>query len=108
MAVKLQIREDNTEKALREFFGATEGALRAIGMQAASHAAVGSPVDTGRLRNSMTYELGDRCVFVGTNVYYAIYQELGTSRIRGKHMIRNAATNHTAEYKQILERFLKR
>lgn len=43
------------------------------------------PVDTGRLRASITHEVETRGTEevvgrIGTNVEYAVYQELGTSR----------------------------
>lgn len=37
-----------------------------------------APVDTGRLRASITHEAEEDGVIIGTNVHYAIYQELGT------------------------------
>lgn len=59
----------------------------------------GTPVDTGRLRNSMAYATSEdnKTVYVGTNVEYAIYVEEGSSRADygfgkgvGAHMLRNA------------------
>lgn len=41
-----------------------------------------SPVDTGRLRSSITYQVGGREAKIGTNVFYAPFQEFGTSRGR--------------------------
>jgi phage gpG-like protein len=53
---------------------------RALRVQNAARARC--PVDTGRLRNSITHELGrdTRGLFVrvGTNVEYALYVEMGT------------------------------
>ena len=53
-----------------------------------------TPVDTGRLRSSMTHELrrrGDDYVGrVGTNVEYAIYVEMGTRFMAARAMLRNA------------------
>ncbi len=51
----------------------------------ASTARTLAPVDTGRLRSSITTEMsrdfrGVVC-YVGSNTEYAIYQELGTSRM---------------------------
>lgn len=44
-----------------------------------------APIDTGRLRNSLThrvYSTGYAAVAeVGTDVEYAVYQEFGTSRV---------------------------
>jgi len=51
------------------------------------------PVDTGRLRSTITYEVDAqrRTGRYGTNVEYAWYQEEGTSTgIVGKHYLRGA------------------
>lgn len=52
------------------------------------------PVDTGRLRSSISHEMtadGKGLVgFVGTNVEYAIFQELGTRFQRGTPFLRPA------------------
>lgn len=45
------------------------------------------PVDTGRLRNSVTHLLKGYDCFIGTNVEYAPYVEEGTSRMKGKHFL---------------------
>lgn len=110
--IHFQIRKDNTEEFLRLLDSRIETALTAIGIQASKYAANKSPVDTGRLRDSMTSELDfesstRKAVKVGSAVEYAIYQELGTHRFAGHHMIRDAAVNHLDEYKRMLIRFLK-
>lgn len=52
------------------------------------------PVDTGRLRASITHSLerdGKGLVaFVGSNVHYAIFQELGTRFVRAQPYLRPA------------------
>lgn len=52
------------------------------------------PVDTGRLRSSITHELAKDAQgivgTVGTNVEYAAYVELGTSRMSAKPYLRPA------------------
>lgn len=52
------------------------------------------PVDTGRLRSSITHEIqkdGRGLVgVVGTNVSYAAYVEFGTSRMRAQPYLRPA------------------
>lgn len=51
-----------------------------------------SPVDTGRLRASIHIEpLGPLEYQICTNVYYAIYQEFGTSRMKAHPYMRPAA-----------------
>lgn len=83
--------------------------LEAIGEDAADTAAQFAPVDTGRLKNSITSAVvpSEMAAYIGTNVEYAIYQELGTSRgIAGKHFIQFGATAHTSEYENILKTIL--
>lgn len=57
-------------------------ALQIIGGVGERSAKEYAPVDTGTLRRSITHELGKRgveqYVRIGTNVFYAIFQELGT------------------------------
>lgn len=50
-----------------------EKALIAIGMTAETYAKTDCPVDTGRLRNSITHavEAGEKAVYIGSNVEYA-------------------------------------
>jgi hypothetical protein len=84
--------------------------LEAIGQDAASTAANQAPVDTGRLKNSISHAVveDEKAVYIGTNVEYAVYQELGTSRgIPGKHFLQFGATAHADEYKSLLENILK-
>lgn len=83
-------------------------ALEIIGGRAESHAKAACPVDTGRLRNSITHQQESENVeVVGTNVSYGPYVELGTSKMAAQPFLRPAAEGHTAEYKGILESVMK-
>lgn len=88
-----------------------EQALIAIGLTAETYAKDGCPVDTGRLRNSITHENDSRSVVIGTNVEYGKYVELGTSRMKaangGTGFLRPAADGHSEEYRQIVEDAMK-
>ena len=57
-------------------------ALEVCGIKAEEYAKDLCPVDTGNLRNSITHaehaEAGGGEMFVGTDVNYAVYQEMGT------------------------------
>lgn len=88
---------------------ALQNGLDAIGMTAETHAKKDAPVDTGRLRNSITYavDTGEKAVYIGTNVEYAPYVELGTSRQKAQPFLRPAATEHSEQYKRIMEAALK-
>ena len=78
-------------------------ALTAIGSTAETYAKKATPVDTGRLRNSISHTVNGEAAYIGTNVEYAPYVELGTSRAKAHHMLQKAATEHSAEYKRLAE-----
>ena len=88
-------------------------ALEIIGGKAETYAKKICPVDTGRLRNSITHQQYDENTeVVGTNVEYAPFVELGhhTSGgtfVAGKPFLKPAAEGHTAEYKNIIETVMK-
>lgn len=86
-----------------------EAALTAIGMVAETHAKEYCPVDTGRLRNSISHDtdLAANAAIIGSNVEYAAYVELGTSRQKAQPYLRPAAENHTSEYREIVKSALK-
>lgn len=113
--------------------------LEAIGEDAASTSAnvltMTGTVDTGRLKNSITCAVNEpeQCVYIGTDVEYAIYHEFGTGiyaeggggrqtpwafqdkdgvwhwthGVPAKHFIQFGCTAHQAQYKQMLESALK-
>lgn len=78
-------------------------ALEAIGLTAEGYAKAECPVDTGRLRNSISHAIDDNAAYIGTNVEYAPYIELGTSRMKSRPYLRPAATEHSDEYKEIVK-----
>lgn len=79
-----------------------------IGFQVENYARNNAPVDTGNLRNSITHQVLDNedAVIIGSNVFYAPYQELGTSRMSaangGRGYLRPAINDHLEEYKDII------
>ena len=98
---------DNTGEALAALKRAKRRGLEAIGLTAEGYAKRETPVDTGRLRNSISHATDDEAAYIGTNVEYAPYVELGARGRQGVHMLQRAATEHTDEYKQIMEDALK-
>lgn len=109
MAIDVKIT-DNSDKFLDALSEQLEQALTAIGLTAESYAKADCPVDTGRLRNSITHavESGEKAVYIGTNVEYAAFVELGTSRMKARPYLRPAAANHTEEYKGLVKQALSR
>jgi len=113
---------------LREFEADKEAALEAIGITAEGFSKKLTPVDTGTLRNSISHAVHKDDVYIGTNQPYAVFVEYGTGIYasdgngrkspwgyydrdgkyhvtRGQkphHMLKKAATEHTEEYKRIL------
>ena len=102
-------------------------ALTECGMVAEGYAKMLCPVDTGALRNSITYKVtGDECI-IGTNMHYAPYIELGTginysggrrtswtykdsqgnwhltNGMKAQPFIKPAVEDHTSEYRSIIE-----
>ena len=120
--------KSNRKEVLRGSEEAVERGLAAIGMRAVTYThrpkeRGGTPVDTGRLRNSIAWAtasqggggtdapLGggadDRTVIIGTNVEYGEIVEEGTSNRKPAHMLRNALTDGSGEYARIMEASLK-
>ena len=106
---------------------AVDRALEKMGGKAETEAKKECPVDTGRLKGSITHVRSTaekNTMIVGTNVEYAPYVELGhhqepgryvpaigkrlvASFVEGKPFIRMAIENHVQEYKEIAEKELK-
>lgn len=96
-------------------------ALEKMGGKAETYAKKLCPVDTGRLRASITHKYaGEGTELVGTNVEYAPFVELGhdqevgryvpaigkrlvASHVEGKPYLRPAVENHKDEYRKIAE-----
>lgn len=121
---------DNSPEILRSMKEQMALALEAIGGEMERHAKENSPVDTGRLRNSITFatstaqgsantsggadaktsdyaqhgSVEENTVVVGTNVEYAPEQEYYGKKA---HFLKNAATGHSEDYKKIVEAALK-
>lgn len=132
---------DNSAAVLANMQAGVERALEIIGGNAETYAKALCPVDTGLLRNSITHvaggatvqknysadhgeqrgsisgqapkdEEGQYTVYVGTNVEYAPFVELGHRTKSGgmskiKAFIRPAMENHTDEYNRIFRNEVK-
>ena len=124
------------KEVLSEFDRKLILALSQLGMLAEGYAKKDCPVDTGRLRNSITYATAttrssgndsagaqataedtklmskpeEDAVYIGTNVVYAAKQEYGDSfhhTVGKAHFLRDAATTHGDEYKKEVEKIMK-
>ncbi len=133
---------DNTNKILELFKSAKTRGLEAIGLAAEGNAkrwlTYQEAVDTGRLRNSITYALAGKeahiktykakkggkgretyhydgvaegekgsAVYIGTNVEYAPYVELGTVNMDPRPFLRPAAEEHAEQYERLMRKSLE-
>lgn len=143
----LESHVDEVKTALDD---AIPRALEMIGLVAERYAKMGTPVDTGLLRNSITHAVGgrpfstksyhassgsardksgkrksagsrgagsvkmgfyggspgaegDNTVYIGTNVEYAPYVELGSRKQRPRPYLKPAMLDHIREYERILK-----
>ena len=106
----LQVVEDNTDIFLRELPIAIARALEEIGLVAEGYAKRLCPVDTGRLRNSITHSIdtSSMSAIIGTNVEYGPYVELGKNAANeGRGFLRPAASDHSKEYRDIVKKHLE-
>lgn len=101
------IIQQNNAKLIKESMGnAILVALERIGLKCEGYAKGLCPVDTGRLRNSITHAISnnEEAVYVGSNVEYAKYVELSAKH--AQPFLRPAANNHVSEYRDILRKEL--
>jgi len=103
------IREDNSGEFAEELPRAIMRGLEKVGLVAEGYAKRLCPVDTGRLRNSITHAIdgGEMAAYIGTNVEYGPHVEFGTSRSKAQPFLRPAASDHGDEYRGILESELR-
>ena len=105
---------DNTEQVASAITSALEAALEEIGLVAEGYAKKLCPVDTGRLRNSITHAISpdEKATYIGTNVEYALYVHEPVKMPNGKTrpgvpFLRDAATQHVDRYRSILKKHLE-
>lgn len=101
MGMTLEI-EDHTDELYSSMNVALKAAFEEIGQNAEAYAKAACPVDTGRLRNSISHKSQDREMQVGTNVEYAPCVELGTSRQKAQPYLRPSVENYIDKYKTII------
>lgn len=81
--------------------------LEALGLEAEGNAVTEitelGAVDTGRLRGSITHTTDQDSAYIGTDVEYAQYVELGTYKMAARPFLRNAITKYTDDYKRIIQ-----
>ena len=100
----LEVREDNAEEIAEAIASQTAAALETVGLLAEGYAKRKCPVDTGRLRNSITHTVDGTMLeaYIGTNVEYAPHVELGTRHQDAQPFLRPAAQDHGSQYRKVI------
>ena len=128
----------NKQAILDEFKWRKKVALEAIGKQGEANAkmhitAAGAVGKTGRLRNSISHDADDDSAYIGTDVEYAIYVEVGTGiyaseggrstpwsykddegnwhttvGMKPRPFLAPAVQEHVDEYKELVENYMRK
>ena len=100
---------DDSEEIANDIKSAVLRGLETCGLVAEGYAKKLAPVDTGNLRNSITHDVDDvePAAYIGTNVEYAPYQELGTIQMKAHPFLKPAVADHANTYRKIIEKELK-
>lgn len=109
MKVTTHMVKDNIGDVISASKEQMQKGLKAIAMKAKTYAKADCPVATGRLRNSISNAVKGDSAYIGTNVEYAPAIEFKDMNHRtGKaHFLRDAASTHGDEYKEIMKAALK-
>lgn len=98
---------DNSDAFKAAMKAGVEAAVEKIGMQAERNVMMLAPVDTGRLRGSISHAASGDTVHVGTNTEYAPYVEMGHRQwqsgrwVPAQPYLRPGIMNNMEQYRQI-------
>ena len=107
--IRFEIKVDELKQVKELSDEAVARALEQCGALWESYAKQMAPVDTGRLRNSIEHHPeGTDTVVVGTDVEYAIYQEMGTRYQSGTPFIKPSGESNIDTFKTVIENELKK
>lgn len=101
-------RKGKLDSILAKLENAQKRGLIEAGMLIAQRAADIAPIDTGRLKRSITQGMPERraqgvmTIDVGTNVEYAPYQEFGTSKMKAQPYLIPAMQKSKEEAAQLI------
>lgn len=97
------------KKFKKLYLKAIEKSLEIIGLLLVDESVSLSPVDTGRLRQSIDY-LVDKSkmkVIFGTNVFYAIFLEKGTIKQKAQPFIKPALIRNYSKIENVIKKVFK-
>lgn len=99
----------NRTMVMSEFKKKRKIALDLIGEAAEGFVKEQTPVDTGRLRNSIAHQTIDDTAYIGTNVEYAVWVELKDieHKVGKAHYLRDGVTQNGKVYEQIAKQVME-
>ena len=116
----MEFKMENDFSTLMEeaAFSQIERALEKVGLAAERYAKLACPVGTpestgkkgymgGTLRNSISHTHDKNTAYIGTNVEYAPYVEMGTKKMAARPYLKPAIVDHIQEYRNTIEQELK-
>ena len=112
MSINVSVKmKNNKDEINAELASKVPKLLEALGIEAEGNAVSEitemEAVDTGRLRASISHAVDGDDVYIGTNVEYAPYVELGTSKMVPRPFLHDAISKYTDDYKAIIKLHLK-
>ena len=115
MSNEIEVMVDNTKVFASAMNTAILRALEAVGVDIQKIAYENAPKDTGRLSQSISHVVSndEKAVYIGTNVEYAPYQELGVHSTGyegandGRGYLRPAVTDNRQRIRDIFYDALK-
>lgn len=118
MDMKFNMENDFSALIEEATFSQIEKALEKVGLTAERYAKLACPVGTpestgkkgymgGTLRNSISHTHDKNTAYIGTNVEYAPYVEMGTKKMAARPYLKPAIADHIQEYKNTIEQELK-
>lgn len=99
----IEVTNNHIEEALEILEEKKQKIFEEWGLFGEGQAKIYCPVDTGRLRNSISHATEEDGMVIGTNVEYAPYVELGTSRMDPQPFLAPAIENNMDTYESIMK-----
>lgn len=103
------MHDSNFREFKRRYNKSIIKSLEIIGLLLVDRASLLSPVDTGRLRQSISHKLKPLkyAVQFGTDVFYGLFVEKGTYKQKAQPFIKPALIKNIMEFEHVIEKVFK-